>query len=1189
VPAATTCVIASGFMANTHRLGLVGIVMALGCTGQAPGNPGRTAVAGQALSAAIELGAAPLALDPLGVPRLLGGGAGMPAVAGGPLAAARTHVERLAPAWGVPSSALPGLEMVGEVAVQGGTVVRLRQVIDGLAVAAVGGGELRVMVGPDGALVAASGTLIAGDTPRGDASFDDDDAGAIARAVRDVYPGPLGAAALSQTERGADGGRMLAGQAGDVHISLARARKAWFPTGPTLTAAWVVEAYTSRAGAVTGEAFRRVLAASDGRVLARTDLTADAAFQYRVFADTTAAAQPFDGPIVDVTPSATGAPDTAEYPSFVLPNLVTVDGLNHPGTASADPWLAAGSTETSGNNVDAYIDINAPDGLSAGDFRATVTAPGVFDRTYDTAAGPLASSAQQMAGVTALFYIVNWMHDFWYDGGFTEAAGNAQASNLGRGGLERDALRAEAQDNANGGSRNNANMATPSDGMSPRMQMFVWDNKDVERSLTLPGRTPATGSAAFSPKDFNLTGALVLGVDATAPANDACQALIVSATGKIVIVDRGGCSFKTKAINVQAAGGIAMIVANNAVGTTPPPLGEDATIATAVTIGALSVTQADGLAIKADIAAGAVTATLRRQAGADLDGTLDATVIAHEFGHYLHHRLSVCNTTLCAAMSEGWADFSALLMLARAGDNLDGAFPVGVYSTRGFAPDPVYYGIRRAPYSVTTAINSLSFRHMATGETLPLAPFNGGSPDNNAEVHNAGEVWASMLWEGYVALQKAAPGNFEAVRLKMRKYVVAGLLLAPPDATPTETRDALLAAVKAVSPADHDILIQAFARRGFGSCAVSPDRASGDFTGIVESVMVTGRLVAGFTSTAGERCDADDVLDRGESQDVVVAISNPGPLPLRDVVATLKSNLPGITIATPSVPVGELAVGGKTTVTFTIQLAADLSAPITSDLRVELSSNSGCGTLTMPIVARFNTDDRAASSASDTFDAGGSVWTPSSDLWSHDRKTPLDGVWRGADADAPSDASLVSPELTAGNDRLSIRFTHRFAFEAAIVMGAVVAFDGGVIEYSLDGGGSWQDIATLASPGYNSVLSTSNGTVASPNPLAGRPAYGVFNAAYPKSDVVLLELGTKLAGKQFKLRFRVGSDTNAGAPGWEISDIAFNGIVGTPFPTLVADTCGDTGGGCCETGGHSGGSAGIALLVVAVLLRRRRR
>ena len=65
------------------------------------------------------------------------------------------------------------------------------------------------------------------------------------------------------------------------------------------------------------------------------------------------------------------------------------------------------------------------------------------------------------------------MHDLWYQYGFTEANRNFQAANYSRGGLQNDAVNAEAQDASQSTtpSFNNANFSTPGDGGKPRMQM----------------------------------------------------------------------------------------------------------------------------------------------------------------------------------------------------------------------------------------------------------------------------------------------------------------------------------------------------------------------------------------------------------------------------------------------------------------------------------------------------------------------------------------------------------------------------------------------------------------------------------------------------------------------------------------------------------------------------------------------
>jgi hypothetical protein len=368
-----------------------------------------------------------------------------------PREAARAFALRGAGQAGIAAADLPALEHVAELHVDGGTIERFAQVIDGLPVYHH---ELRMLVRADGSLVASTGTLFSAKTRRSTPHFALDEAAAIRRAVMHTY-----------------GIRT-------VSVGASRARQVWIPRCDELDAAWVVEAYTSDPRSTSGD-LRRTVIAPDGHVISDESLVADATYNYRVFAETSGEKHPFDGPIADVTPNPTGVPG-GSYPPFVAPNLVTVvDGLNGP----LDPWLTADSPDSAGNNVDAYADLAAPNGLGAGDFRAAASG-NTFDYVYDTQQGPLVSQTQQMASITSLFYVLNWLHDFWYDAGFDEPAGNAQLSNYGRGGADNDVLLAEAQDNAPGGSRNNANMSTPDDGMSPRMQVYLWSGKDT-RTMTL--------------------------------------------------------------------------------------------------------------------------------------------------------------------------------------------------------------------------------------------------------------------------------------------------------------------------------------------------------------------------------------------------------------------------------------------------------------------------------------------------------------------------------------------------------------------------------------------------------------------------------------------------------------------------------------------------------------------------------
>ncbi len=71
----------------------------------------------------------------------------------------------------------------------------------------------------------------------------------------------------------------------------------------------------------------------------------------------------------------------------------------------------------------------------------------------------------------------NSMHDFSYRLGFTETAWNMQVSNFGKGGLGNDPEQGNAQSGARVATsliRDNANQATPADGLKPTTNMFLW-------------------------------------------------------------------------------------------------------------------------------------------------------------------------------------------------------------------------------------------------------------------------------------------------------------------------------------------------------------------------------------------------------------------------------------------------------------------------------------------------------------------------------------------------------------------------------------------------------------------------------------------------------------------------------------------------------------------------------------------
>ncbi|KAG8940108.1 hypothetical protein FRC04_005635 [Tulasnella sp. 424] len=148
--------------------------------------------------------------------------------------------------------------------------------------------------------------------------------------------------------------------------------------------------------------------------------------------------------------------------------------LENPEDKGASPggWVLGGST--AGNNV-ISVKLGNPPGPSR------ETAPGKFDYKWNSETSPETQPNLDVARTNA-FYVVNKYHDVLYKYGFTEAAYNFQNNNYGKGGLGNDQILMSVQD-ASG--KNNANFATPPDGMSGQCRMYTWTYTSPNRDGAL--------------------------------------------------------------------------------------------------------------------------------------------------------------------------------------------------------------------------------------------------------------------------------------------------------------------------------------------------------------------------------------------------------------------------------------------------------------------------------------------------------------------------------------------------------------------------------------------------------------------------------------------------------------------------------------------------------------------------------
>ncbi len=979
-------------------------------------------------------------------------------------------------------------------------------------------------------------------------------------------------------------------------------------------------------------AYSVVVNAADGSVVATDDLVKDAAFAYRVYADADAVGRPTDGPIGDTMPYPAEAPD-GHYPGFAPANLVTIDGFNAP----ADPWLADDASETVGNNVNAAVDTNI-DGV--GDFTAGLSSPGTFDYQHDISIDALANDTQRQAAATTLFYMVNWLHDWFYDSGFDEAGRNAQNDNFGRGGVGGDRVNAIAQYGAPD-VRDNSAMAVLDEGESPEMEMFIWTGRQTA-AITVDGVAKQASVAEFGRTAFSVSGEAVVVNDGAAPVTDACEDIVTDLAGKIAVIDRGTCSFSAKVLAADDAGAVGVIIVNDNANEGVFFMPTDPEVEQS-NVPVLSMSLQDGAALKTAIGAGVVVVDLDRVQEPDRDGAFDTSVAAHEWGHYLHIRSVFCGNPQCGAQGEGWGDFIALLTLVREGDDVTGgAFPVGAFAVGAFPDDPAYFGIRRYPYSASFDKNPLTFRHIADGNrlpgTAPVAFFN--AQVNNAEVHAAGEVWSAMLFQAFSALldESAQPGAtraFEDTRRYMTDVVVQGMQLAPQDPTFTDMRDALLAAASGFDAdsgrTDALTIARAFALRGAGTCAVSPERYDDVYDAVAEDFDVSGNVEVvsidvDVTAASGvTSCDDDATLDAGETGNVTIVVSNRSPLPSPAATVTLTSTT-DVTFGTVSFETGALAAFESKTLTTTATLSTTAPKKKHTTITAAVTAGSACDEDGLTIAPLTNADDVDSGLVVDSVEGSATqmglagrfaefIWfiAPSDEIavpgadWGAGNH-----YWFGADAPLGTDTAMNTPELrVSDSEDFVLHMRQRYSFE----FDNQLNYDGAVIEISNDGGDSFSDIGDFADAGYNGVIGAEGNQQ---NSLDGRDGYVAQNDGYPDLEERVINFGDQFAGDRVIVRFRIGTDNGAGADGWELDDIGFDGLDNAPFPGVInnVDVCDgvDPGegegegfegegeaagsdlqlsGGGCHCGATSPanalGQAGAGFFALLLLRRRRRR
>ncbi len=776
-------------------------------------------------------------------------------------------------------------------------------------------------------------------------------------------------------------------------------------------------------------------------------------------------------------------------------------------------------TITRGNNVWAFLDLTNTNASSNDEPNGGATL--TFNDYYSKTAEP---DSVKQAATTNLFYMNNMIHDITYRYGFDEPSGNFQLKNYSTQGAGNDHVLAQAQDsrNATTPARNNANFATPPDGGSGRMQMYVWNDAGIQKLLHVTAPNALISDIGAIAAAFGggisttpVTGSAVFVNDGTGSPTLACgTAIQTNLTGKIALIDRGGCEFGYKALKAQQRGAIGVILCffdDNVAGMAAGAVGGQ------VTIPVVGISKSDADRLRAAASGGTLQLSLYTTATpkpAEVDGDFDNGIIIHEYMHGISNRLTggrlntACLTNAEQA-GEGWSDFLSLALTARPSDRGTTVRGIGTFASR----QPVTgTGIRTTPYTTNLAISTQTY------DDLILNP----------QVHAIGEIWCAALWDMYWAmsdlygwdanLKNVNSGNGKAIRL-----VMDAMKIQPCNPGILDARDAVLAADRANGGANQCLIWAVFARRGMGYDAKQGSaNAADDNTEGYEKYPYCIKTLKITKSAA-------DFIKAGDQITYTIRVINHKGVAASNVVVT------------DEVPQFATYVAGSASRAVT-QTGTSLSFAIGA-----MNHND-----TVTFTYKVNTDATKKSLAQflDNLEAGDVKWdyesTRNTNVWELQTLYARSGTKAlgvgYATTPGPSDqaAKFLQP-LTVRGSKPILNFYHRYDTEPG--------FDGGILQVTTDNGNSWRDM----------------GDKIFKNPYRGKLQYSIFAVpgqrawwgAVNQYTPVAVDLSSYV-GQSVNFRWRFGTDSADARIGWFVDDVAVMDMINYDTRVRLSSAQGDT-------------------------------
>jgi len=530
----------------------------------------------------------------------------------------------------------------------------------------------------------------------------------------------------------------------------------------------------------------------------------------------------------------------------------------------------------------------------------------------------------------------------------------------------------------------------------------------------------------------------------------------------------------------------------------------------------------------------------------DYDGTIDSDIVIHELTHGTSNRLhgngSGLGGNMADGMGEGWSDFYAHALLSEPTDPIEGIYTIGGYTTyllsgTSYAKN-YYYGIRRFPKAVKSFVgpngkphNPLSFRHLNSNcneeigspssigsiSAFPRGPVGSTTCD---QVHTAGEIWSTALWE--VRGKLVSRLGWEVGNRRALQYVTDGMKLAPLNPTFLQERDAIIAAALA-SGNDDDVadIWAGFAIRGMGFSAAiistSPANVveAFDLPNVIQMPNFTLQEIDG---------NNNNYADPGETLHLSIPLSNNTGKTAFGTTLQIEGG--------GNANYGDIASGQ--TVTRTINFTVPAGAPCGSKLTVKLIINNSLGSRTetrnlligLPVVGAVqNFDGVTAPAIPDDWTAfAPNPSTGSTAPWQ--TTTASSTAPNSIFAPAPSKvylAQIESPSFAINAAAAKLKFKINYNTESG--------WDGTTLDIKI-GAGEYKDIVeaggTFVSGGYSASLGSGN------FPNSGRSAWTGDSNGFINVEIIL---PASANGQNVRFRWSASADTSVDGIGTYIDDI----------------------------------------------------